>query len=60
MGAQKWDNHRVERLRADWASGLSKPTIAQRLGTTKAAVVGKAKRLGLRERPTTTDGATPD
>ena len=51
MGAPKWDDSRIERLRADWDAGLPKPMIAQRLGTTKAAVVGKAKRLGLLERP---------
>jgi hypothetical protein len=47
MSGPKWDDDDIERLRKDWAAGLSIATIAQRLGKTKAAVTGKAKRLGL-------------
>jgi hypothetical protein len=47
MGARKWSNDRVEDLRAEWAKGLSVAAIAQRLGTTRSAVTGKIKRLGL-------------
>ncbi len=31
----------------NWAEGHSVATIAQRMCTTKSAVIGKAKRLGL-------------
>ena len=47
MGARKWSNDRIEDLRAEWAKGLSVAAIAQRLGTTRSAVTGKIKRLGL-------------
>jgi hypothetical protein len=40
-------------LRQDWAAGLAIATIAQRLGTTKSAVIGKANRLGLKKHVST-------
>jgi GcrA cell cycle regulator len=49
MSGPKWNNENIERLRQYWAAGLSIATIAQRLGTTKSAITGKAKRLGLKK-----------
>jgi hypothetical protein len=49
MSGPKWNDENIDRLRKDWAAGLSLPTIAQRLGKTKSAVTGKAKRLGLKK-----------
>jgi hypothetical protein len=53
MSGPKWNDDQIERLRADWALGLSIGTIAQRMGTTKSAVTGKAKRLGLKKHAAT-------
>jgi hypothetical protein len=50
VSGPKWDDENIDRLSKDWAAGLSIPTIAQRLGKTKSAVTGKAKRLGLEKR----------
>jgi hypothetical protein len=50
MGARKWSNDRIEQLRADRAKGLPIATIAQRLGTTRSAVIGKIRRLELSKR----------
>jgi GcrA cell cycle regulator len=49
MSGPKWDDDHIERLRTDWVAGLSIATIAQRMGTTKSAITGKAKRLGLKK-----------
>jgi GcrA cell cycle regulator len=49
MSGPKWTDENIERLRSEWATGVSIATIAQRLATTKSAVTGKAKRLGLRK-----------
>jgi hypothetical protein len=49
MSGPKWNDENIERLRKDWAAGLSIATIAQRLATTQSAVTGKAKRLGLKK-----------
>jgi GcrA cell cycle regulator len=47
-----WNDETISRLRALWDEGLSTAEIGRRLGTTKNAVVGKAHRLDLPQRPT--------
>lgn len=48
----KWTAAKIEILRREWAAGMSGPLIAERLGISRSAVIGKAKRLGLaRRRP---------
>ena len=42
-----WTGEAVEVLQAMWAEGRSARDIAERLGTTRNAVIGKANRLGL-------------
>jgi len=43
-----WTDERVEKLKRDWANGLSAEQCACRLGgTTRNAVIGKLHRLGL-------------
>lgn len=46
-----WDEQTISELRACWALGLSYSEIGHRLGCSKNAVVGKAHRLELEERP---------
>ena len=42
-----WTDERIERMKRDWADGLSASQIAARLGgTTRNAVVGKLHRIG--------------
>ena len=43
-----WSAARDEELRAPWIEGLPVHLIAARLGTTKYAAAGRARRLGLR------------
>jgi DNA-binding CsgD family transcriptional regulator len=43
----KWPEDRVRTLRVLWRKGLPCAAIAQRLGVSKNAVIGKAHRLGL-------------
>jgi GcrA cell cycle regulator len=46
--AVPWTNDRLEVLKKLWTDGLSASAIAARLGdTTRNAVIGKARRLGL-------------
>lgn len=45
-----WSDEAVEKLKADWDSGLSGSQIGLRLGISCSAVFGKAHRLGLPER----------
>lgn len=48
----EWTEERVEKLRTLWLSGLTARQIADRLGdVTRNAVIGKAHRLGLSQRP---------
>src|SRR5829696_450698 len=42
-----WSPERIERLKVLWLEGLSFADIADRLGSTRNAVIGKAHRLGL-------------
>ena len=42
---------RKEQLRQLWAEGLSMAAIGRRMGVSKNAVVGKARRMGLSGRP---------
>ena len=46
-----WPEERIARLRVLWGEGHSIAEIGRRLGFTKSAVVGKARRLDLPERP---------
>jgi GcrA cell cycle regulator len=46
-----WTAATIERLEAWWNEGLSAAEIARRLHTTRNAVIGKARRLGLPARP---------
>ena len=45
-----WVPRRIQALRIMWHQGVSTTVIADTLGTTRNAVVGKARRLGLPER----------
>jgi hypothetical protein len=47
MCADGVDGGSVGTLERLWASGLPASEMAERLGTTKNAVIGKARRLGL-------------
>lgn len=42
-----WSPLREAHLRNQWEAGVSCSAIARGLGTTKNAVIGKARRLGL-------------
>ncbi len=57
-----WDDeNNVRRLRAFWADGLTGSEIAEKMGTSKNSVLGKAHRLNLpaRASPIKRDGARP-
>jgi GcrA cell cycle regulator len=45
-----WNESDVATLRAEWATGASTAKIGRRMGITKNAVIGKARRLGLPSR----------
>ena len=47
----QWTDERIEQLRADWDEGLTCGAIGRKRGWSKNAIVGKARRLGLAERP---------
>ena len=48
----EWSSERIEQLRSLWHDGLSASQIATHLGgITRNAVIGKAHRLGLEQRP---------
>jgi GcrA cell cycle regulator len=47
-----WTEERIERLKAMWAEGSTASQIAEELGgVSRNAVIGKAHRLGLEQRP---------
>jgi GcrA cell cycle regulator len=46
-----WPEEREQRLRVLWDEGLSITTIGRRLGVSRNAVTGKARRLDLPARP---------
>jgi GcrA cell cycle regulator len=46
-----WDDAIIAKLRTLWAEGHSTAEIGRRLGASKNAIVGKAHRLDLEERP---------
>lgn len=49
-GPTGWTNERVETLKQLWAEGFSAVQVAERIGTTRNAVIGKVYRLGLCKR----------
>ena len=51
MMAFDWNKINILLLRELWTSGLSSQKIANKMGTIKNAVVGKAHRLKLQDRP---------
>lgn len=51
MPGMDWTGQQIEELRKLWAEGLSTRLIGERMRISKNAVVGKAHRLGLPERP---------
>ncbi len=46
-----WNDEAITRLRTLWDEGHATAEIGRRMGITKNAVVGKAHRLDLPERP---------
>src|SRR5258708_8518641 len=47
-----WTEERIERLKKMWAAGATASQIADELGgVSRNAVIGKAHRLGLEQRP---------
>src|ERR1700750_2177262 len=47
-----WTDERIERLKKMWAQGATASQIADELGgVSRNAVIGKAHRLGLEQRP---------
>jgi hypothetical protein len=48
---QVWTEEQIATLRGHWDAGLSAQQIARRLGMTKGAVIGKARRLRVPARP---------
>jgi len=47
-----WTEERIERLKKMWADGSTASQIADELGgVSRNAVIGKAHRLGLEQRP---------
>ncbi|MGR3485024.1 MAG: GcrA family cell cycle regulator [Paracoccaceae bacterium] len=55
-----WTDDRVETLKKMWGEGQSASTIAKELGgVTRNAVIGKVHRLGLSNRATAAEAASP-
>jgi len=54
-----WNESDVVTLRAEWATGASTAEIGRRMGITKNAVIGKARRLGLPAREAPANIASP-
>lgn len=55
-----WSADRIETFRKLWDDGMATRAIADALGVTKNAVVGKAYRLGFeRRRPSSRPGSAP-
>jgi hypothetical protein len=48
MPRRDWPDERIERLRRLLREGLSDPDIAERMGISLRAVIGKRQRLGVR------------
>ncbi len=48
-----WDEARIDRLKQLWADGRSGSQIAELLGVSRCAILGKVNRLGLPGRATT-------
>jgi hypothetical protein len=46
-----WTDDKVETLKAMWERGATGALIAEAIGMSRSAVVGKAHRLGLTARP---------
>ena len=57
-GDHDWTTEAVMQLRAFWTEGHATAEIGRRLGVSKNAVIGKARRLGLPGRPSPIRGKT--
>ena len=51
MTGTSWTDAMDRELRRCWAEGLSTASIGERMGMTKNSIVGRARRLDLRQRP---------
>jgi GcrA cell cycle regulator len=49
--AYEWTDERIEQLVTLWTNGHTAKEIGRRLGTSKNAICGKARRLQLKPRP---------
>jgi GcrA cell cycle regulator len=59
-GPMDWTEDRIAKFKALWDDGLPTRKIADALGVTKNAIVGKAYRLGFeRRRPSNRPGSAP-
>jgi len=45
-----WDDATIKRMKKHWENGLTGSQIAKLFGTTRSAVLGKARRMGLQSR----------
>jgi GcrA cell cycle regulator len=59
MTSHDWTPESIADLRAHWSSGLSTAEIGRRMGISKNAVIGKARRLGLPAREAPANIASP-
>jgi len=59
MSANDWNESKIEQLRNLWADGHSSAEIGRRIGMTKNAVIGKARRIGLPNRESPIALTTP-
>ena len=58
MTTDFWNDETIERLRVLWDEGHSTAEIGRRLGVSKNAAIGKARRLDLTARPSPIKGVT--
>ena len=58
MPNDSWTPKKIDRLRARWLAGDSASVIGTVIGMSKNAVIGKARRVGLKARPSPIQQAT--